>query len=510
MSFSVSTGLTLSHSRPLGWASTTADGSPDTALRRDAANTLGQRNGVNAQTYNLYNTADTNLTNYERAHIGWNDTADTFVIGTEAAGAGVLRNLGLSAPAIIFNQEADFTQYTTSGLRFVGFDDVSNYWTQIGVGSNGRGYIQSNSNYIHTSSLLPEGVSRSGQLGGDTNYWGSVWSARSEISQGTLTDDAQALNITSTWNDAADTFTLIKADVTDTASAAGSNLLDLQVGGASKFSVGSDGNVVTTGSILKPTQATDYLDVAFGTSDYNSGITCWSNTKVSVVANNVGVATFSPLTGLGVMLKSDLPLSWGNVNINGSADLALYRDAANTLAQRNGVNAQTHRLYNFYTNATDYERAHIGWNDTADTFVIGTEAAGTGVVRPFQLKGNVGIGKIPDAGYALDVGGEGRCTTFRVSGGYFSGNVLELKDATSVRFSNYFAAPILITQGPSVTELARFDASGLELVDSIGLHGVTPPAQAAHIADATDATDVITRVNAILVALENIGITASV
>ncbi len=60
-------------------------------------------------------------------------------------------------------------------------------------------------------------------------------------------NEAGALNGTSdfsttlNWNNAATTFTGLKLNVTDTASAAGSNLLDLQVGGSSIFSVGSVG-----------------------------------------------------------------------------------------------------------------------------------------------------------------------------------------------------------------------------------------------------------------------------
>ena len=37
-------------------------------------------------------------------------------------------------------------------------------------------------------------------------------------------------------------------------------------------------------------------------------------------------------------------------------DLYLYRDAANTLAQRNGTNAQTSNLYATWASATDYHR----------------------------------------------------------------------------------------------------------------------------------------------------------
>jgi hypothetical protein len=44
-------------------------------------------------------------------------------------------------------------------------------------------------------------------------------------------------DLTDTWNNVATTFTAIKMNATDTASAAGSMLIDLQVGGGSKFSV---------------------------------------------------------------------------------------------------------------------------------------------------------------------------------------------------------------------------------------------------------------------------------
>jgi len=48
-------------------------------------------------------------------------------------------------------------------------------------------------------------------------------------------------NLTDTWNAGATTFTAIRMNVTDTASASGSLLMDLQVGGSSRFSVSKAG-----------------------------------------------------------------------------------------------------------------------------------------------------------------------------------------------------------------------------------------------------------------------------
>jgi hypothetical protein len=50
-----------------------------------------------------------------------------------------------------------------------------------------------------------------------------------------------------------------------------------------------------------------------------------------------------------------------------------------------GTNLQAFRVYNTYTDAADYERGVFDWQTTANTFTIGTEAAGTGVARDLQF-----------------------------------------------------------------------------------------------------------------------------
>jgi hypothetical protein len=82
--------------------------------------------------------------------------------------------------------------------------------------------------------------------------------------------------------------TAIKLDVTDTSSAADSLLLDLQVGGVSKFSVDKDGDVSFEGDLTVngPANFEDYIDVQ---SQLNGGGTYANNTRlqttnVSIVA----------------------------------------------------------------------------------------------------------------------------------------------------------------------------------------------------------------------------------
>ena len=80
------------------------------------------------------------------------------------------------------------------------------------------------------------------------------------------------------------------------------------------------------------------------------------------------------------------------IHFNGTAnwwqtpDLVLERDAANTLAQRNGTNAQAFNIYNTYTDASNYERGTLKWD--TNEFVVGTEAAGTGTKRDLKVNTN--------------------------------------------------------------------------------------------------------------------------
>lgn len=155
------------------------------------------------------------------------------------------------------------------------------------------------------------------------------------------------------WNDGATTFSAIRMNVTDTASASGSLLMDLQVGGVSRFRFRKDGVSFFAGEV--------YLQNSAQTQNY-------------VLLNSQGVA-----------LTSASKLSWGNTSTNiNNPDTILTRDAANTLAQRNGVNAQAFRVYNTFTDASNYERGKMEW--ASNVLRIGTEKAGTGTARALELQ----------------------------------------------------------------------------------------------------------------------------
>ena len=152
------------------------------------------------------------------------------------------------------------------------------------------------------------------------------------------------------WNDAAVTFTGLKLNVTDGAGgspvgAAGSNLLDLQSGGTSKFRVNNSGTIINSGG--------GQLQVA--------GVNGWYFSSTVYLGNNLSLSTLS-----------------------GTSTVFLERDANDTLAQRRGTNAQTYRLYNTYANGgVDFERLSFNWD--TNVFKITSEAGGTGTVRGIQL-----------------------------------------------------------------------------------------------------------------------------
>jgi len=79
----------------------------------------------------------------------------------------------------------------------------------------------------------------------------------------------------------------------------------------------------------------------------------------------------------GVGLSSGTALFWCSGAFGApSADLRLVRDAANTLAQRNGTAAQTKRLYFSFTDSSNYTR--LAFKTASGVHTIETESAGTG------------------------------------------------------------------------------------------------------------------------------------
>jgi hypothetical protein len=192
---------------------------------------------------------------------------------------------------------------------------------------------------------------------------------------------ADIFNLSDTWNDGATTFKGIGLNVTDTASASGSLLMDLQVGGSSRFSVRKDGEIIASSSTLKISN--NIALTGTNANLYNRS----GNLTLGDVSDQYAVAV-SGAADTGVTLKSAGVLRWTNgTAFSGTADLFLRRDAADTLAQRRSTNPQAFRVYNTYTDASNYEQLSISFSSNIAR--IEALAAGTGVSRLMLIRGNL-------------------------------------------------------------------------------------------------------------------------
>lgn len=182
---------------------------------------------------------------------------------------------------------------------------------------------------------------------------------------GTLTTDVKLQDVTATWNNAAVAFTGYKVNITDTASAVGSLLMDLQVGGVSKIAVSKSGQLALGG--LSNPMSWGYMWCEGTSWNFNA----YASQLVSIDGQTKSLA-----------LSSDAFLRW---SITASANARVYglsigMDAANTLAQRNGTNAQTRHLNLSYTSGSNYSRLEDV--TTANNYQRKAAAAGTGALKP--------------------------------------------------------------------------------------------------------------------------------
>jgi hypothetical protein len=90
-----------------------------------------------------------------------------------------------------------------------------------------------------------------------------------------------------------------------------------------------------------------------------------------------GSAVFGARGSVGLNLPPTFALGWSSNagDLGEPQDLSLFRDAANTLAQRNGTNAQTFRLYETDSGAND---EYLELSASSGTNLIRPQATGTG------------------------------------------------------------------------------------------------------------------------------------
>jgi hypothetical protein len=128
--------------------------------------------------------------------------------------------------------------------------------------------------------------------------------------------------------------------------------------------------------------STGLTDRSITGSGTNSGLSIESSNTYILTANQYATR-FGRGGDLGVTIRSDSAFGITSGNADATIDTILRRDAANTFAQRNSTNAQTFRLYNTFTDASNYERGIFSWS--SNVLEIGSECAGTGATRTTRL-----------------------------------------------------------------------------------------------------------------------------
>ncbi len=205
-------------------------------------------------------------------------------------------------------------------------------------------------------------------------------------------------NLTDTWTDGATAFDAIKINVTDTASAAESKLIDLQVGGVSQFKVDKDGNLTNAGTIAG-------LENVDNTSDEDKPVSTLQATAIGVVQSDIDAhelltnnphAVTATQVGLGSVdntSDADKPVSTlTQAAIDGKAPLTTVSDTAPVSPTEGDLwfDSSSGKLYTYYADADSSQ-----WISAASTFNADTTSHESRTDNPHTVTATqVGLGNV--------------------------------------------------------------------------------------------------------------------
>jgi uncharacterized protein YaiE (UPF0345 family) len=175
----------------------------------------------------------------------------------------------------------------------------------------------------------------------------SVYSRNIAISGGTQAAGTPLLDVAGTWNSGATVFTGHKLNITDTSSSISSLLMDLQVGGSSKFYVTKGGGVVASGGVQGSSLTSTGNSISVGsTTILRPTFFEYSNSTVAALYNivlgnqNVAFNSFS-----GTNATNDATYSSVGGMAAGEYEWSFHctmrvTSVAGTLSEQNGFNVR--------------------------------------------------------------------------------------------------------------------------------------------------------------------------
>lgn len=219
---------------------------------------------------------------------------------------------------------------------------------------------------------------------GTTQFAGLGANGRWALTPSSLTTAAtiNTWDLTQTWNNASGVYTAIKVNITNTASAATSNLMDLQVGGVNTFTVRRTGAVILNGS---SNQIINSSNVGFTIG--NNGITYAANASSAAVnlysfgSNTNATATSGTLN----VIRANIPF----LPTSGTAVFNNFI-VESTINQTGGASGITRGLYinPTLTAAADFRAIEVASTN------MGTGAAGHVIIVGRNSNATPGAGSI--------------------------------------------------------------------------------------------------------------------
>jgi hypothetical protein len=196
-----------------------------------------------------------------------------------------------------------------------------------------------------------------------TPVLGVASGTRLTLAAGSVAVSTPVLDISQTWNAGAVAFTAAKVNITDTTSAAGSLLLDLQVGGTSKFKVDKSGNWILAAAQLS---VTNFSTLAFDGTLYFGGAS--------------GAASRA-YAGNGFVVASNMAYGFSSTTAaNGTVDGGISRTGAAAMAVGNGTPGNASgslSMAGLTLSGTGFNATGLA---TADPHVVGRVWANAGVM----------------------------------------------------------------------------------------------------------------------------------